>query len=153
MDLLNLRSWSFYFVFPLVLLSFVGCKESEYNTVPAADIDQRVLSKAALLSQNILNKQKAGSYYAFSKKDATQAMISGLDEDKQKSAYENIRSALGDFRTLSFHEALTMKDGTAYTIYRFKGTFGEDRIGEIRAVLDAQEKLAGFFVKPWKDKL
>ena len=43
--------------------------------------------------------------------------------------------------------------GPHYEIYRFKGNFDLNADVEIRTVLDAEGKLAGFFVKPWKDSL
>lgn len=49
--------------------------------------------------------------------------------------------------------ALKPNDGTLLEIYRFKGKFSSSANIEVRTVLDGENKLAGFFVKKWKDKI
>jgi hypothetical protein len=44
-------------------------------------------------------------------------------------------------------------DGTLFEIYRFRGKFNPGAEVEVRTVLDADGKLAGFFVKPWHDAM
>ena len=76
-----------------------------------------------------------------------------LDEAKQKETFEIINGKYGDYLGLEFVELVTPTDGTLYEIYRFKGKFSSDVQPEVRAILDGNQKLAGFFVKPWKEKL
>ena len=97
--------------------------------------------------------QKDGGFYALSEEEATEKMLPGLDESLQKKSYQQIKSAFGDYQDLSFNHMMKPIDGTLYEIYRFKGNFKSGVEVEIRTVLDAHGKLAGFFVKPWKENL
>jgi hypothetical protein len=76
-----------------------------------------------------------------------------LDENLQKQSYRQIRSAFGDYQGLDFHQLLESSSGALYKIYRFKGQFSPGAEVEVRAVLDTENKLAGFFVTSWKDSL
>lgn len=105
------------------------------------------------LSHNILTKQKSGGFYRLNEDIASLEMISGLNETVQKSAYRQIVMAFGDYKDLNFHSIEKIKRTEIYTIYRFKGVFESSKDVEIRAVLNSRGKLAGFFVKPWKDTL
>ncbi len=60
----------------------------------------------------------------------------------------------GDYQDLKF-ESLKIypKNGESFDIYRFKGAFEKNKEVEVRAVLNKQGKLSGFFIKPWNDNL
>ena len=44
-------------------------------------------------------------------------------------------------------------NGNKLLIYRFKGYFDSNIDVEVRTVLNFEGKLAGFFIKPWKEEL
>jgi hypothetical protein len=47
-----------------------------------------------------------------------------------------------------------MEADQPYMIYRFRGAFdATDEKPEIRIVLDRNNKLAGFWIRPWEDDL
>jgi len=127
--------------------------DPKYIKVDASEIEKDRLEIALNLSKNILSAQKEGGFYELSDKEATPKMKSGLDESLQKQSYQQIKSAFGEYQDLDFDHMMKPVDGTLYEIYRFKGKFNPDANVEVRAVLDAEGRLAGFFVKPWKDNL
>ena len=98
--------------------------------------------------------QKSGEIYILSEEEAIPEVAKGLTEGVQVSSYENISSMFGDYESMQFAEALTMKTDQFYTLYRFKGTFSEtSEKPEIRVVLNKEGKLAGFWIRPWQDDL
>lgn len=136
-----------------VLLSSCG-KSQSFQKLDASNIDNEKLKLAKELTTRILNTQKAGSYYQLTTEEAETRMISAFTETVQRSAYDQVSGAYGDYEKLEFKHVVVPTDGTLYEIYRFKGIFqSEDASIEIRTVLNAKGKLAGFFLKPWKDEM
>ncbi|XMO88236.1 hypothetical protein AAFN75_08060 [Algibacter sp. AS12] len=105
------------------------------------------------LSDRILKAQKDGGFYKLTESEASIKMVTGLNETLQKSTYAKIKGLLGDYKELEFYSLEEIKKDQVYQIYRFRGYFELGSDVEIRSVLDSEGKLAGFFVKPWKDKL
>jgi len=130
-----------------------GQGHPKLEKIPEAEIDLMKLEKVRTLCDALLTAQKKGGYYQLTSDEADEKMVSGLDEQLQKRSYFKFRSAFGDYRSLELDHALRMNNGALYVIYRFKGHFDPRANVEIRAVIDAQDKLAGFFVVPWRDKM
>ncbi len=142
----------------LLLISFsltlTNCQsQTDYVKANTSDIDKEELSLAKNLSNKILTEQKKGGYYILSSDEATSKMSEGLNEALQKKSYEQIKSMFGDYKGLKFESLMIGTKGNKYKIYRFKGYFDSESDVEVRAVLNNQKKLAGFFVKPWKENL
>ena len=140
--------------FALLAFLVASCQsDSKFIRVDNSEVDQTRLAFATTISKSILMSQKDRGFYALSEEEATEKMLPGLDESLQKKSYQQIKSAFGDYQDLSFNHMMKPIDGTLYEIYRFKGNFKSGVEVEIRTVLDAHGKLAGFFVKPWKENL
>ncbi len=141
-------------VWLLSISLIASCQSSsKYEKVDQAEINQVRLEFATKLGENILIAQKNGGYYSLTSDEADEKMISGLNENLQKKAYEQIKSAFGEYQGLEFDHVMKPSDGTLYEIYRFRGKFNPEAKAEVRIVLNADGKLAGFFVKPWRDGL
>lgn len=138
----------------VVLLIITACqnKASKTNNIrPLLEEDQIEFAKK--ISDKILNAQKNDNFYELSDNEATKNMVNGLNTSVQKSSYAQIKSLYGDYNNLEFHSVEHINRGEDYAIFRFKGEFESGLDIEIRAVLNKEVKLAGFFVKPWQDKL
>ncbi len=146
-----MKIWPALFV--LILISgMVRCQsDPKFTKVENSDVDKERLAIATDISRKILSAQKNGGYYALSEAEATSKMKSGLDESLQKRSYEQIKGAFGDFNDLTFEQMMKPVDGTLFEVYRFRGEFGPGAKVEVRTILNAEGKLTGFFVKPWKD--
>ena len=139
-------------IFALLAILFASCQSnSKYERVDSSEIDQARLQFATTISKSILSAQKEGGFYLLSEEEATEKMVSGFDETLQKESYKQIKSAFGDYQHIVFDHMKKPTDGTLYEMYRFKGKFNPRVKVEVRTVLDANGKLAGFFVKPWKE--
>ncbi len=140
------------FLLSLCVLLSVSVYSQEFKKLDNANINQQQKKFAKKFAMDYFAKQIAGSYYLFQHNEATDEMIKGLTMDKQKEAYAQIKLGFGDFKSLEY--AQTWFDNhTHLTVYRFKGTFGDNNLLEIRVVFNYQGKIAGFFVKPWTENL
>lgn len=138
----------------IVILGFTSCqnKTSEKKNNTSSTNNERV-EFAKNLSHKILTAQKSGQFYKLSEEEASLRMINGLSERLQKASYKQIKNLFGDYKSLKFESLVEIIEAEKYEIYRFKGEFEANSNVEIRAVLNTEGKLSGFFVKPWKDTL
>ena len=140
-------------IFATLILIITGCQNKvnnpQYNTLLGQD--QREFAQN--LSVKILTAQKEGGFYKLNNNEASLSMVNAFTESVQKNAYEQIKSLFGEYEDLNFHSVLSITSDDAYDIYRFKGVFAFDLDVEVRVVLNGDDKLAGFFVKPWKETL
>ncbi len=118
-----------------------------------AEANPEELEIAKELTHRILTEQSKGSYYPLTQDEATAAMIEGLSESVQKDSYKQIQGLFGDYKEVEYKEVLENTEGDKYKIYRFKGHFETDANIEVRTIMDAQGKMAGFYIKPWSDKI
>lgn len=142
------------FIPALLVYSLAACQsDSKFIRADESEIDKASLEFATSISRKILTAQKEESFYALSEEEATETMVTGMNESLQKQSYRSIKSAFGEYQDIRFDHMMKSTDGTLYKIYRFKGKFNPEVEVEVRTVLDAENELAGFFVKPWKDEL
>lgn len=140
----------------LLVTPIFGISQADqaFERIPEAEINPARLGFVSSLTDRILLAQQGGGYYRLSGQEADVAMQTGLSEAVQKQAYAQLKRSFGEYQGLVFDEMLISREGTAYEIYRFRGQFGANGSGvEIRAVLNPEGKLAGFYYKPWKDRL
>lgn len=140
------------FVINLILVLLLGCSESKFDTVPPEEVDLVQKSLAESLATDILNSMKSGEFKQLGE-DATLSVQKGLSPDKQKAVYEQVKGMFGEFNSLEYYETCVPKDGTFLTVYRFRGIFTSSAPPEIRVVINGNNKLSGFWIKPWKDDL
>ncbi len=143
-----------HLIIAMFLYSFASCQSpSKYEKADASDIEQERLDFAKRISDQLLSAQAKGGFYQLTEEEADSKMISGLDEALQRKSYQQINGAFGAYQGLTFDHLMRPTDGTLYEIYRFKGRFNPKAEVEVRTILNADGKLAGFFVKPWRDEL
>lgn len=135
-----------------VLLSFtISCQSKSDKNITSEN--NRIVF-AETISKKLLEAQKHGGYYKLNNEEATQTMVNGLNEELQKNSYGRIKGLFGDFEDMKF-DALVERliNNEPFEIYRFKATFELNNDVEVRAVLNKEGKLSGFFIKPWDNKL
>jgi len=143
-----------YSVILLFVLTSVSCQsQTDFVKVDKSKVDKEQLELVKNLTDKILTEQKDGGYYSLSENEATVQMIEGLSESVQKESYVTIKNLFGDYQGLSFESLMESTDENKYKIYRFKGNFETSSDVEVRAVLNKEGKLAGFYIKPWNEKL
>jgi len=139
----------------IILFLFIGfmaaCQpQQQFEKVDAATVDKNQLEHATTLTEKLLLEQKKGGFYELTPEEATSAMISGLSERRQKKSYKQIRKMFGNYKSIRFEHMMRSTTGPYLEIYRFNGDFDQsEKEVEVRAVFDSDQKLAGFFVRPW----
>jgi hypothetical protein len=142
------------FLFVLLTGNVFAQEATGFERIADAGINPQRLDFVTSLSDRILKAQQGGGYYQLSEQEADVAMRSGLNEAVQKQAYSQLSRSFGEYTGLVFDELLVPVDGAFYEVYRFRGQFGANGSGiEIRAILNPEGKLAGFYYKPWKNQL
>ena len=127
--------------------------QSPFQPVPESKVNLGHKAKARKAAVDTLTNWREGKYEPRSD-DYTDAMKEASTPARQKAAYQNIKALFGDFEDLKYVEAVASKNLPSLVVYRFKGTFtGTRDQPEIRVVIDSEGRVAGFFIKPWRDEL
>jgi hypothetical protein len=127
--------------------------KSPFQQVPESKVNKEHRSIAKKAAIDTMANWRDGKYEPLSD-DYTEAMKEASTPARQKAAYQNIKALFGDLKDLKYVEAVASKNLPSLVVYRFKGTFtGTKDKPEIRVVIDSDGKIAGFFIKPWKDEL
>lgn len=142
--------------FLIVVLLLLGTQNNIFSQGVEKVADQEVNETSQQVAQDFatsfLNTIKQGETYDL-KDNAIPQMKQQFTEEAQKQIYSQLNQVFGDFESLNFSEAYNVKD-QPYTIYRYKSDFTKiDQEAEVRIVLNEENKIAGFFVVPWKDEL
>ena len=140
------------FLLSLCVLLSASVYSQEFKKLDNANINQQQREFAKKFATDYFAKQVTGNYYSFQNNEATDEMVKFLTAEKQKEVYAQIKSGFGDFKSLEYAQTW-FDNNTHLTVYRFKGTFGDNNLLEIRVVMNYQGKIAGFFVKPWTENL
>ena len=110
--------------------------------------------RAAQLTTRILQGYEQGRFEALSPEEATEGFRVGFTAEVQRQNHQAIRLMFGAFEGLDYIETRYMDSQPHLLIHRFKGRYGAaSRPPEVRVVLDRDGRLAGLWIKPWKDEL
>jgi hypothetical protein len=144
---MNTRSWAAGLVVGLALISAAcGMKPKK---VPDAEVDQAQKTAADKYGSETLSDWAKDTYPKVAVPADAKFKEAQDDAAKQKVSDKAIEQAFGDFQSMTYFE--TVKVAPSLTVYRFKGTFTKGE-GEVRVVYDKEGKLAGFWIKAWKDE-
>ncbi|GMV19009.1 MAG: hypothetical protein HS104_29935 [Polyangiaceae bacterium] len=131
----------------------VACGKPQLDKVPEEQVDAAKKANAEALGTKILSAWAKDEYPLLGDEAAEAFRKAHNADDAQRAADKSIEKELGSFQAMTYHETLRTKDGKT-DVFRFKGTFDKSKVAsEVRVVIDAQGKLTGFWVKPWKDQL
>lgn len=130
----------------------IACTDSKYQTLPEEEVNVVQRDFAQNIATDILNGMKTGEYKELGN-ESILSMQKGLSAENQKMSYEQIKGLFGDFESISYYETCIPKAGAFHTVYRFKGQFESAENPEVRVLINRDNKLSGFWVKPWYDAL
>ncbi|MCF6341998.1 MAG: DUF3887 domain-containing protein [Bacteroidales bacterium] len=136
----------------LVLTLLISCK-SEFKKLPENKTDKSKIEFATKIATSYFMALKNGNSYDFENnaiKDFTEKMTPNF----QKQTYDQIKKTFGNFESLKYSGTWVEKENNDFQIIRLKGNFGQQKTPlEIRVVVNNSNKIAGLWVKPWKDNL
>lgn len=134
-----------------VCMAAVGCG-NRYCRLSEGSVDIAMKSRALHYGTAILESCKKGKAFALNG-NATPGMERAFDAERQRSACGQIRARFGDYRSLEYMETLISR-GEGYQAFRFRGVFtGMNERPEVRVVLSREGRLAGFWIKPWRESM
>jgi hypothetical protein len=139
-----------------ISLFLIFCIDSfgqAYIKLDASAADSTKIKIAEKFAFDYMTAQKNDAFYQF-KDEAIGILKTQLTEERQKAGYKQLRDNFGDFKSLDYAETWIQKDNSDYKIIRFKSDFEKNPNKlEIRVILNAENKVAGFWIKPWSDEL
>jgi hypothetical protein len=125
-----------------------------FTKVPDSSVNPEHVEKANRIMGSLYTKWQDGTFEHVGE-EFTAEMQKGLSPELQKQSFEQIRAMFGDYRGMTFVEALTARFLLPKgTVYRFKGMYSRTSENpEIRVVFDSDGKISGLWLKPWNDEM
>jgi len=125
-----------------------------FSKIPQSEVSAGYVEKSSQVMDSLYAKWQNGTFEPLGD-EFTPEMQKALTPELQKQSFEQIRSIFGDYRGMTFVEALTARCLLPRgTVYRFKGTYSRTaEQPEIRVVFDSQGKISGLWLKPWGDEM
>lgn len=140
------------FFFTVLLFAMTACAQ-DFQKLPDDDVSKEKIKRGKEFSDRFYATLNSGKTYEFHD-DGTPEMKKSLTPEVQRNVYQQVKEKNGDYQSVEYSEAWIQKNNPQYTILRYKGTFSKSNTKlEIRVVLDKDNKVAGFWVKPWSDIL
>lgn len=132
---------------------FLASCNVQFEKLPEELISKEKIIKAEKFAKEFLESLSSGTIYEFTN-EAIEELILQLTPELQKKVYSQVESKFGKFKSLEYVETWIKNDTKELKIVRFKGYFELSKNPlEIRVVIDESDKIAGFWIKPWKDDL
>lgn len=133
-----------------IILSFNALCQN-FVKLTEGDVAKTKIEIAQKFANSFLTLNKAGMPYQFNN-EAIEPIKLQLTPENQKTAYNQIKNEFGDFESLAYSETWIDNLNPNYKVLRFKGNFSKSsKKLEIRVVLDNNDKINGFWIRPWSD--
>lgn len=131
----------------------ISLSQESFEKIPDGKTDKTKIEMATAFANAYFETLKSGESYDF-KEEAIKEFKDQMTPEVQKQTYTQIKQQFGDFESLSYSETWMNQDNKVLMVIRFKGKFEKsDEPLEVRVVLNASNKISGFWIKPWKDNL
>jgi len=136
----------------IVLLVITSCKH-EFEKLPASKTDAVKIDIATKLSISYFETLKSGDSYDF-RNIATKGFYEKMNSSVQKQTYEEITQQFGQLISVKYDATWVKKTTPQFEIIRLVGQF-EKSISplEIRVIINKDNKISGFWIKPWRNNL
>lgn len=135
----------------LITLSANYSYSQKYAKVDENKVDKEKVAIAKQFAEAYFSALSKGSTYTFTD-NAIEQIAKTLTPEYQKEQYSTLKSQFGEYQSMTYEETWSMTGQVDYTIVRFKSVFDNSKKKlEIRVVLNAANKIAGFWIKPWSD--
>jgi len=141
------------FLFAACFVFSLNSYGQDLKKLENSDVDKSMLQVAENFALEYLTKLKEGSYYEF-QDEAIAEFKRQMTEQRQKKAYQNLKEKFGDFRSINYEQTWLQDTNNPLQIFRFKADFkASNQPLEVRVVLNEAGKIAGLWVKPWRENL
>lgn len=124
---------------------------SRPQKLPENQVNTALRDASREFAASYLERSKAGEFEPLGGQ-ATDELRAGLTPEKQAASHAAITAEVGEYESLEYVATYRIADEPGTTIFRFRGTFTGGR-PEIRVVRNADGKVSGLWIKPWKDEI
>jgi Protein of unknown function (DUF3887) len=80
-------------------------------------------------------------------------MRNNLTPELQQQGMKALSARFGEYQLAEYVEAWRTAEDPDSTVFRFRGTYSKGDKPEIRVVLRKDNKVTGFWIKPWRDSM
>ncbi len=141
---------SYFLIIVIGVSATIAACTKKFEHVENTEVDVQLKKKAERFAVGMLSETFSSDMIGI---EATEQMTPALSAERRKKLYQGIRDKYGTLDSTHFIEVWRTAKGPELLIYRLKGYFSDESgTKEIRVVFDKDEKLAGFWIKPfWSD--
>ena len=148
----NINLISVVLIIGCFFISFTSCSQ-DFKKLDDDKIEKKSFKIASGFIEKFYSKLNTGSHYEFGE-EAIDAVKNSMTPEAQKNIYKQVKDQFGEFKSAEYVETWVQNANPDYKIMRYKGNFADSSTKlEIRVVLNDEDKIAGFFIKPWSDML
>ena len=134
------------------LISLISCSQ-DFNKLSDSKVDQGKLNFSTKFAEDFMTAVSKGATYEFTD-EAIDQIKNMLTADNQKNLYKQLESQFGEYQSMEYAETWSDSNGSGLMIFRFKAKFSKSpSVLEVRVVVNKDNKIAGFWIKPWSDLL
>lgn len=129
----------------------VSCQD--FEKLPSDQVNQVQTELAKSFAHNFFSVLRDGKTYEF-QNEVTDILRENLPPEKQTQLYQYFTEQFGNYQSLAYAETWKYSGTEPMIIVRFKGICDNSiEIPEIRVVVDKDNKVAGFWMKPWEEEM
>lgn len=140
------------FLIPLGANDSYSQTHPEYAKVDESKVAKEKVALAKQYAEAYYNAMFKGGTCTFIAENSIEMMAKMLTPENLEKGKSQVESLFGEYQSMAYAETWSMTGPADLTIVRFKADFSESRKKlEIRVVLNADNKVAGFWLRPWSD--
>jgi hypothetical protein len=118
--------------------------------LPEDQVNTALRDASQGFAADYLEQRKAGRFEVLGNQ-VTDELRAALTPQLQRESHAAITAEVGDYESMTYVETYRITGEPGTMIFRFRGDFTRGR-PEIRVVRDAEGKVSGFWIKPWRDR-
>ncbi len=135
-----------------VIIVLTSCK-LEFKKLSDKKSDKKKIELATAFVNSYFATLKSGSTYNFNDV-SIKAFSDAMTPAVQKQSYNQIIQNFGELVSAKYSATWVDKANSNLEIIRYKGSFEKSKNPlEIRVVINEDNKITGFWIKPWKNNL
>lgn len=147
-----LKFQNVFFIIAFIFI-VIPASSQDFKRLPEDRVNQVQTDLAKNFAQNFFAALKAGKTYEC-QNEVTELLCGSLPPEKQNQLYQYFSEQFGVYQSLEYAETWIYSKEEIMIIVRFKGICDPGKeIPEIRVVVDKDNKIAGFWMKPWEDEM
>lgn len=148
----QIHYFSRFSILLMVMTGTIATAQPALKKLSNDEVGNDLIEKSHQFLEDFFAKMKAAKVYDFTETGTTE-IAATITPAVQKQVYEQVFQIAGEYESASLKEVYMTTDGSNFKILRYSGQFTRGTPIELRIIYNQDEKIAGYFVKPWKDQM